>query len=125
MRHKKSGRKLGRNSSHRDAMYKNMMASLVVHERIKTTVPKAKELRRFIEPLITMAGNKEDQLHARRLLIQRIGDKDAINKILNDLAPFYKDRPGGYLSILKCGFRAGDCAPMAIVSLVGREDQAG
>lgn len=121
MRHRKSGRTLGRNSSHRKAMYKNMMVSLLRHEMIKTTLPKAKELRRFVEPVITMA--KEDSVHNRRVAFSRLGDSEVVQKLFGDLAPFYKDRPGGYLRILKCDFRAGDNAPMAIVELVARRDE--
>jgi large subunit ribosomal protein L17 len=116
MRHKKSGRRLGRNSSHRKAMYRNMAASLVHHETIKTTVPKAKELRRVIEPLITLA--KEDGVANRRLAFDRLRDKVAVGKLFTDLGPRFKARPGGYLRILKLGPRPGDSAPMAIVQLV-------
>jgi large subunit ribosomal protein L17 len=116
MRHKKSGRRLGRNSSHRKAMYRNMAASLVHHETIKTTVPKAKELRRVIEPLITLA--KEDGVANRRLAFNRLRDKVAVGKLFTDLGPRFKARPGGYLRILKLGPRPGDSAPMAIVQLV-------
>lgn len=122
MRHRKSGRKLNRNSTHRKAMFKNMMASLIEHETIRTTVPKAKELRGFIERIITIAGRDADPVHIRRLLIKRLENKDAINKLINDLGPFYKARPGGYLSILKCGYRPGDNAPMALVRLVDRAE---
>jgi len=121
MRHGNSGRGLSRNSSHRKAMFKNMMVSLLRHELIKTTLPKAKELRRFIEPLITMA--KVDSLHHRRLAFNRLRDRDIVLKLFNELGPFFKDRPGGYLRILKANFRKGDCAPMAIVELVGRRDE--
>jgi large subunit ribosomal protein L17 len=116
MRHSKSGRRLGRNSSHRKAMYRNMAASLVHHETIKTTVPKAKELRRVIEPLITLA--KEDGVANRRLAFDRLRDKVAVGKLFTDLGPRFKARPGGYLRILKLGPRPGDSAPMAIVQLV-------
>ena len=116
MRHKKSGRKLGRNSSHRQAMFRNMATSLVQHESIKTTVPKAKELRRVIEPLITLA--KVDGVANRRLAFNRLRDKAAVGKLFTDLGPRFKDRPGGYLRILKTGPRPGDAAPMAIVQLV-------
>ena len=116
MRHKKSGRKLGRNSSHRKAMFRNMATSLVRHEQIKTTVPKAKELRRVVEPLITLA--KEDSVANRRLAFSRMRDKEAVGKLFKDLGPRFKNRPGGYLRILKTGPRAGDAAPMAIVQLV-------
>lgn len=116
MRHKKSGRKLGRNSSHRKAMFRNMAASLLRHETIKTTVPKAKELRRVVEPLITLA--KEDGVANRRLAFDRLRDKEVVGKLFSDLGPRFKERPGGYLRILKTGPRAGDAAPMAIVQLV-------
>lgn len=116
MRHRKSGRKLGRNSSHRKAMFRNMAASLVHHETIKTTLPKAKELRRVFEPLITLA--KEDGVANRRLAFDRLRDKAAVGKLFNDLGPRFKARPGGYLRILKTGPRPGDAAPMAIVQLV-------
>jgi len=116
MRHKKSGRRLGRNSSHRKAMFRNMATSLVRHETIKTTVPKAKELRRVIEPLITLA--KVDGVANRRLAFNRLRDKEAVGKLFSDLGPRFKDRPGGYLRILKIGPRPGDAAPMAIVQLV-------
>lgn len=122
MRHCNSGRALSRNSSHRKAMFKNMMVSLLKHELIKTTLPKAKELRRFIEPVITMA--KEDTLHKRRLAYSRLGDREIVAKLFSDLAPFYKDRPGGYLRILRCNYRSGDNAPMAIVELVGRNEES-
>ena len=118
MRHRKSGRQLNRNSSHRQAMFKNMAGSLVKHEVIKTTLPKAKELRRVIEPLITMA--KEDSVANRRLAFARTGDKEVVVKLFNELGPRYEARPGGYTRILKCGFRAGDNAPMAYVELVDR-----
>ena len=113
MRHRKSGRKLNRNSSHRKAMYRNMAASLIKHETIKTTVPKAKELRRVIEPLITLA--KDDAVAKRRLAFDRLRDKEAVGKLFVELGPRFKERPGGYLRILKMGFRRGDAAPMAIV----------
>jgi len=116
MRHKKSGRKLGRNSSHRKAMFRNMATSLVRHETIKTTVPKAKELRRVVEPLITLA--KVDGVANRRLAFNRLRDKEAVGKLFSDLGPRFKDRPGGYLRIVKTGPRPGDAAPMAIVQLV-------
>jgi len=116
MRHRKSGRKLGRNSSHRKAMFRNMATSLVCHEMIRTTVPKAKELRRVVEPLITLA--KVDGVANRRLAFNRLRDKEAVGKLFNDLGPRFKDRPGGYLRILKTGPRPGDAAPMAIVQLV-------
>lgn len=118
MRHRKSGRKLNRNSSHRKAMFKNMAASLLEHELIKTTVPKAKELRRVAEPLITLA--KKDSVANRRLAFARTRDNAVVAKLFNELGPRYQDRPGGYIRILKCGFRAGDAAPMAYVELVDR-----
>ena len=118
MRHRNSGRKLNRNSSHRKAMFKNMAASLVQHEVIKTTLPKAKELRRVIEPLITIS--KTDSVSKRRLVFSRIRDREAVGKLFNELGPRYKERPGGYLRILKCGYRNGDNAPMALVELVDR-----
>ena len=118
MRHRKSGRKLNRNSSHRKAMFKNMAASLVEHEVIKTTLPKAKELRRVAEPLITLA--KEDSVANRRLAFDRLRNKAAVGKLFTDLGPRFKERPGGYLRIIKCGFRHGDNAPMAYVELLDR-----
>ncbi len=122
MRHRKSGRHLNRTSSHRQAMFRNMAASLFRHELIKTTLPKAKELRRVAEPLITMA--KEDTTSRRRLAFARLRDKEAVTKLFEDLGPRYKERPGGYLRILKCGFRAGDAAPMAYIELVNRPTEA-
>ena len=116
MRHRKSGRKLGRNSSHRKAMFRNMATSLLRHEMIKTTLPKAKELRRVVEPLITLA--KEDGVAKRRLAFDRLRDKEMVGKLFKDVGPRFKDRPGGYLRILKIGPRPGDAAPMAIVQLV-------
>ena len=116
MRHRKSGRRLGRNSSHRKAMFRNMATSLVQHETIKTTLPKAKELRRVVEPLITLA--KEDGVANRRLACDRLRDKAAVGKLFSDLGPRFKERPGGYLRILKLGPRPGDAAPMAMVQLV-------
>jgi large subunit ribosomal protein L17 len=113
MRHKKSGRKLGRTSSHRKAMFRNMAASMLKHETIRTTLPKAKELRRVVEPLITLA--KEDSVANRRLAFNRLRDKEVVGKLFTDLGPRFKDRPGGYLRILKTGPRPGDAAPMAIV----------
>jgi large subunit ribosomal protein L17 len=118
MRHRKSGRKLNRNSSHRKAMFKNMASSMVKHEVIKTTLPKAKELRRVIEPLITLS--KVDSVANRRLAMARTGDKEVVGKLFNELGPRYEARPGGYIRILKCGFRTGDKAPMAYVELVDR-----
>ncbi len=120
MRHGNSGRGLSRNSSHRKAMFKNMMVSLLRHELIKTTLPKAKELRRFFEPMVTLG--KEDTLHKRRLAYTRLRDREMVEKLFTDIGPFYKSRPGGYLRILKCSFRKGDNAPMAIVELVDRRD---
>ena len=118
MRHRKSGRKLNRNSSHLEAMFKNMSAALVQEELIRTTLPKAKELRRVIEPLITRA--KIDSVANRRLVFARLRDKEAVSKLFGELGPRYATRPGGYLRILKCGFRPGDAAPMAYVELVDR-----
>jgi large subunit ribosomal protein L17 len=118
MRHQKSGRKLNRTSSHREAMFKNMASSLIKHELIRTTLPKAKELRRVAEPLITLG--KVDGVANRRLAFSRLRDKEAVGKLFVELGPRYKERPGGYLRILKCGFRPGDNAPMAYVELVGR-----
>lgn len=120
MRHRQSGRKLNRNSSHRKAMFSNMAASLLNHEVIRTTLPKAKELRRVAEPLITMA--KTDSVHKRRLAFSRLRDRDVVTKLFNELGPRYKDRPGGYLRILKMGYRSGDKAPMALVELVDRPE---
>ncbi|MFQ1053527.1 50S ribosomal protein L17 [Gilliamella apicola] len=118
MRHRKSGRQLNRNSSHRQAMFRNMTSSLVEHEIIKTTLPKAKELRRVVEPLITLA--KSDSVANRRLAFARIRDKDTVKKLFSDLGPRFATRPGGYVRILKCGFRDGDNAPMAYIELVDR-----
>ncbi|NWN92728.1 50S ribosomal protein L17 [Marinobacter adhaerens] len=118
MRHRNSGRKFSRTSAHRKSMFRNMTASLVDHELIKTTLPKAKELRRVAEPLITLAKN--DSVANRRLAFSRLRDDAAVAKLFNELGPRYNERPGGYLRILKCGFRAGDNAPMAFVELVGR-----
>ena len=121
MRHLKSGRKLNRNSSHRKAMFRNMASSLFEHEIIKTTVPKAKELRRVAEPLITLA--KEDSVAHRRQAFDRLRDRDVVTKLFNELGPRYAERPGGYLRIMKCGYRPGDNAPMAYVELVDRPQQ--
>ena len=118
MRHRKSGRHLNRTSSHRQAMFRNMAASLIEHEVIKTTVPKAKELRRVVEPLITLA--KEDSVANRRLAFDRTRSKAAVGKLFTEVGPRYADRPGGYTRILKCGYRAGDAAPMAFIELVDR-----
>lgn len=118
MRHRKSGRALSRTSSHRQAMFCNMTVSLFTHELIKTTLPKAKELRRVAEPLITLA--KEDSVAHRRLAFARLRNRTILGKLFTELGPRYRSRPGGYLRILKCGFRAGDNAPMAYVELVDR-----
>lgn len=118
MRHRKSGRQLNRNSSHRKAMFRNMSISLVEHELIKTTLPKAKELRKVIEPLITLS--KTDSVANRRLVFSRLNSKEAVGKLFSDLGPRYESRPGGYIRIMKCGFRSGDKAPMAYVELVDR-----
>lgn len=120
MRHRKAGRKLNRDSSHRQAMFRNMAASLFHHELIRTTLPKAKELRRVAEPLVTLA--KEDGVTQRRQAFNRLRDKEAVGKLFDELGPRYRDRPGGYLRILKCGFRPGDSAPMAYVEMVDRPD---
>jgi large subunit ribosomal protein L17 len=122
MRHRKSGRQLNRNSSHRKAMFSNMTNSLLDHEIIKTTLPKAKELRRVAEPLITLA--KEDSVANRRSAFASLRDKKMVGKLFSELAPRYKDRPGGYTRILKCGFRSGDAAPMAYIELVDRPADA-
>jgi len=124
MRHRQSGRQLNRNSSHRKAMFRNMANSLFDHELIRTTLPKAKELRRVAEPLITLA--KKDSVANRRLAFNRTRDRAMVTKLFNELGPRYAERPGGYLRILKCGFRTGDNAPMAIVELIDRpvEDNA-
>ena len=118
MRHHKSGRKLNRTSSHREAMFRNMASSLFRHEEIRTTLPKAKELRRVAEPLITMA--KRPSLARRRLAFSRLRDATAVSKLFNELGPRFHDRPGGYTRILKCGYRSGDNAPMALIQLVDR-----
>jgi large subunit ribosomal protein L17 len=118
MRHRHSGRKLNRTSSHRKAMFKNMAASLMRHEIIQTTLPKAKELRRVAEPLITLA--KEDNVARRRQAFAKLRDREIVTKLFNELGPRYKERPGGYLRILKNGYRKGDNAPMAVVELVDR-----
>lgn len=120
MRHRKSGRQLNRNSSHRQAMFRNMASSLVGHEIIKTTVPKAKELRRVVEPLITLA--KEDNVANRRLAFARTRNIETVAKLFNELGPRFKERTGGYTRILKCGYRAGDNAPMAYIELVDRPE---
>jgi len=118
MRHRNSGRTFNRTSSHRRAMFRNMSSSLLRHELIRTTVPKAKELRRVVEPLITLA--KSDSVAHRRLAFSRLRDRDMVTKLFGELGPRYRERPGGYVRILKCGFRAGDRAPMALVELVDR-----
>ncbi len=118
MRHRKSGRHLNRTSSHRQAMFRNMSCSLLRHELIKTTVPKAKELRRVVEPLITLA--RRDSVANRRLAFSRLRDRDMVTKLFTEIGPRYETRPGGYTRILKCGYRAGDTAPMAFIELVDR-----
>ena len=120
MRHRKSGRRLNRNSPHRKAMYANMTCSLLRHELIKTTLPKAKELRRVVEPMITLGKN--DSLARRRLAFDRLRDDEVVGKLFNELGPRYQDRAGGYLRILKCGHRPGDKAPMAYVELIDRPE---
>ncbi|MES2682942.1 MAG: 50S ribosomal protein L17 [Pseudomonadota bacterium] len=122
MRHKVSGRRLGRTTSHRKSMMQSMSAALIEHEIIQTTVSKAKELRRELEPLITRA--KEDSLHNRRITFDRIRNRDAVQKLFLELGPRFKQRPGGYLRIMRCGYRAGDAAPMAYVELVDRAAKA-
>lgn len=116
MRHRKSGRKLNRNSSHRKAMFRNMCVSMLMHESIKTTLPKAKELRRFVEPLITLG--RTDTVANRRLAFARLRDDAAVAKLFTNVGPRFSERPGGYLRVLKAGFRAGDTAPMAIIQMV-------
>lgn len=118
MRHRKSGRKFNMNSSHRKALFSNMVSSLIKHELIKTTLPKAKELRSYAEPLITLS--KEDSVAKRRLAFAKLRDRSVVTKLFNELGPRYKNRQGGYLRIMKCGFRSGDSAPMAYVELVDR-----
>ena len=122
MRHGHGLRKLNRTSSHRLAMLRNMMNSLLTHEAIKTTVPKAKELRRVVEPMITLA--KEPTLANRRLAFDRLRDRDVVTKLFNELGPRFKARPGGYTRILKMGFRVGDNAPMALIELVDRAEES-
>src|SRR5690606_30091032 len=122
MRHHKTGRSLGRTSAHREAMYRNMAASLFRHEQIKTTLPKAKELRRVAEPLITLS--KVPSLANKRLAMSRLRDRAAVSKLFDELGPRFQDRPGGYTRILKCGLRPGDNAPMAYVQLVDRGEEA-
>lgn len=121
MRHAKAGRKFNMNSSHRKALYRSLAVALFKHEIIKTTLPKAKEIRRFAEPLITLS--KSDTLASKRLAFSRLRDRDAVVKLFGELGPRYANRPGGYLRVLKCGFRAGDSAPMAYVELVDRPGQ--
>lgn len=121
MRHRLSGRQLNRTSSHRSAMFRNMAASLLEHEIIKTTLPKAKELRRVAEPLITLG--KSDSVANRRLAFNRLRSKVVVGKLFSEIGPRYEGRPGGYLRIIKCGFRPGDKAPMAYVELVGRPEK--
>lgn len=120
MRHRNSGRKFSRDSSHRRSMFRNMAVSLMQHEQIRTTLPKAKELRRVVEPLITMAKN--DSVSKRRMAFDRLRDRETVTKLFNELGPRYLARPGGYLRILKCGYRPGDAAPMAIVQLVDKPE---
>ena len=120
MRHRKTGRQLNRNSSHRKAMFSNMATSLFKHELIRTTLPKAKELRGFAEPLITLS--KEDSVAKRRLAFAKLRDRDVVTKLFNELGPRYKERSGGYLRVIKCGHRTGDKAPMAYVELVDRPE---
>src|SRR3990167_6572753 len=119
MRHRNTGRKLGRTSSHRKALMKNLCNSLLTHEIIKTTLAKAKELRRFVEPVIT--ASKTDSLSARRYVFDRLRDRDVVVKLFAEIGPRYQKRPGGYVRVLKCGYRAGDNAPMALIELVDRE----
>jgi large subunit ribosomal protein L17 len=118
MRHRNSGRNFSRTSSHRKAMFKNMMVSLLKHELIKTTVAKAKELRMYMEPMITLG--RVDTVHNRRIAFSRLRDREMVTKLFTEIGPHFKNRPGGYLRVLKCGFRNGDSAPMAIVELVDR-----
>jgi large subunit ribosomal protein L17 len=122
MRHRKSGRQLNRDSAHRKAMFRNMTCSLLRHELIKTTLPKAKELRRVAEPIITLG--KSDSVAARRLAFSRLRDAEAVGKLFTEVGPRYSNRPGGYMRILKCGARPGDKAPMAYVELVDRPEVA-
>ena len=122
MRHQKAGTNFGREQGHRKSMMRNLAVSLFEHETIRTTLPKAKELRRYAEPLVTRA--KEDSVHNRRIVFNRIRDKKAVGKLFTDLGPRFKERPGGYIRILKCGFRPGDNAPMAYVQLVEQHDQS-
>lgn len=121
MRHRKSGRKIGSDSSHRKAIYQSLANALIEHEIIKTTLPKAKELRRVVEPLITLAKN--ESLANKRLAFSRLRNRSSVTRLFSALGPRYKDRPGGYSRILKCGYRAGDNAPMAYIELVGRANE--
>lgn len=118
MRHRKSGRKFNMNSSHRKALFKNMAVSLFKHELIKTTLPKAKELRGFVEPIIS--SSKTDNVAKRRAVFAKLRDREIVTKLFEELGPRYKERPGGYLRVMKCGYRPGDAAPMAYVELVDR-----
>ena len=122
MRHRKSGRKLNRTSAHRKAMFANLACSLIKHEQIKTTVPKAKDLRSVVERLITLA--KRGDLHARRQLLAKLPDQAMVRKLIDVLAERYRDRPGGYTRVLKAGYRYGDCAAMAMIELVDRDPEA-
>ena len=122
MRHRQAGRKLNRTSSHRKSLFKNMAQALIKHEQIVTTLPKAKELKRVIEKLITLG--KKSNLHARRLAFNQIRDKEMVSKLFGTLAPRYSDRSGGYSRVLKAGFRYGDSAPMAVIELVDRDESA-
>ncbi|MBS3965317.1 MAG: 50S ribosomal protein L17 [Methylomonas sp.] len=121
MRHRNSGRQLNKNSSHRKALFSNMICSLITHELIKTTLPKAKELRMIAEPVITMS--KQDTVFKRRQAFARLQDRQAVSKLFNELGPRFKDRNGGYLRVIKCGFRGGDNAPMAYVEFVDRPER--
>ena len=122
MRHRQSGRKLNRTSSHRKSLFKNMAQALLKHEQIVTTLPKAKELKRVVEKLITLG--KKGNLHSRRLAFNQIRDKDMVSKLFDSLAERYSDRKGGYTRVLKAGFRYGDSAPMAVIELVDRDENA-
>ena len=122
MRHRQSGRKLNRTSSHRKSLFKNMAQALLKHEQIVTTLPKAKELKRVVEKLITLG--KKGNLHSRRLAFNQIRDKDMVSKLFDNLAKRYSDRKGGYTRVLKAGFRYGDSAPMAVIELVDRDENA-
>jgi len=121
MRHSKSGRKFNMNSSHRKALFRSLAVALFRNEIIKTTLPKAKEMRGFVEPLITLSKN--NTLASKRLAFNRLRNRDAVVKLFDELGPRYANRPGGYLRVLKCGFRAGDSAPMAFVELVDRPEK--